>query len=89
MSRCLSEDHIAWGVDVFFALGKVHCQGLGWLTAEPEGKELVSSECSEEAQEWGQFVDPWCLYQQSYWLAEDCQRLGTGHIPLSDICSVY
>ena len=58
MSRCLCEGHIAWGVFVYFALGEVHCQGLGSLTAEPVGKELVSSEWSEEAQEWGQFVDP-------------------------------
>ena len=49
-SRCLSEGHIAWGVGVFFALGKGRCQGVGQLTVEPVGKELVSLECSEETQ---------------------------------------
>ena len=36
------------GVGVFLALGKGRCQGVGQLTVEPVGKELVSSECSEE-----------------------------------------
>ena len=51
------------GVSVFVTLGKVGCQGLGQLTAEPVGKELVSSEGSEEAQEQEWFVDPWCPSQ--------------------------
>ena len=73
------------GVGVFVALGEVLCQGLGRLTAERVGEELVS-ECSEEAQEQGQFVDPWCPSQQSFWLADHCQRLGTYHsVPLLDM----